>query len=188
MGRKVAGSRKIKVSFALILLLCACSSINPATNSPLEAIDQIRVLAGFPASTLSFVETTNMTNSPTGQLPVDLYQDETGRNFFVDPTSNTVVEIDARDSLLYDVNRSPGPELTKEELEKKAEEFVRSAVPGFASIEDSLSYEAGQKGDNFFFTWRVLGNPENLFMSPFIQLGLTSSGDLFAFYNTVTIH
>src|SRR3990172_5525549 len=91
------GSNNMPKAFlALVLFLFACSSAGPRANSPLEAIEQIRELAGFPSSTLRYVETTTMINSPNGDLRVDLYQDEEGRKFFVDPTTYTVVEIDAR--------------------------------------------------------------------------------------------
>ena len=180
-------NNKPKAFLALALFLFACSSAGPRANSPLEAIDQIRELAGFPSSTLRYVETTTRVNSPTGDLQVDLYQDEEGRKFFVEPTTYTVVEIDARDTLVYLVAASNSLALSRAELERKAEEFVRSAVPEFSSRENNLSYEAGEKGDNLFFTWGV-ANTEIFFMPPFIQVGLKSSGDLFAFYNTLTIH
>ena len=128
-----------------------------------------------------------MVNSPTGDLQVDLYQDEEGRKFFVDPTTYIVVEMDARDLLVYSAGAPNSLLLSKAELERKAEEFVRAAIPEFSSVENSLSYEAGEKVDVYFFTWRV-ANTKNFFMPPFIQVGLTSSGDLFAFYNTLTIH
>jgi hypothetical protein len=182
-------SAKPKAFIALALLLAACSSANSLAKSPLGAIEQIRTLAGFPKSTVSFVETTTMINSPNGDLQVDLYQDEEGRKFFVDPSTNTVVEIDARD-LMPNTHSGivpVGVAISQAELEKRAEVFVRLAVPNFPSLENSLSYEAGEKGDLSFFTWRV-STTQTYFMPPFVQVGLTSNGDIFAFYNTLAVH
>jgi hypothetical protein len=182
-------SAKSKVFLALSLLLCACSSARPAANSPLEAIEQIRILAGFPKSTVSFVETTTMINSPNGDLQVDLYQDEEGRKFFVDPGTNTVVEIDARDLMIamHSPTQPTAVTMTSTELERRAKAFMHAAIPNFSSLEGSLTYEAGAKVNTFFFTWRA-ANPENSFMPPFIQVAMTGNGDIFGFINTVTIH
>src|SRR3990170_4012622 len=99
-------NNKSKAFLASALFLFACSSAGPRANSPLEAIEQIRELAGFLSSTLRYVETTTMINSPNGDLQVDLYQDEEGRKYFVDPTTYIVVEMDARDLLAHSAGAS----------------------------------------------------------------------------------
>ena len=161
----------------------ACS--NPAANSPIEAIRWIQELAGFPTTNLTYIETTVMINSPHGDLQVDLYQDAEGRKFYVEPTTNIVVEIDARDLLggSHSAGENSDQVLANAELESRADEFVRAAVPAFSSLQNDLIYEADGKGDNFFFTWRQ-ATDEIYFMPPFVQVGLTDIGDLFAFYNT----
>lgn len=88
-----------QVGLVLPLVLFDCSGNSPAPDSAIEALGRIRSLAGFPYSQLTYVETTIMVNSPNGDLQVDLYQDEEGRKFFIEPSSNTVVEIDARNLL-----------------------------------------------------------------------------------------
>lgn len=185
MGKFFLVQSKVLLMLAFLL---ACSGVKPQASSALEAIEQIRMLAGFPKSTVIYVGTTTMANSPAGHLEVELYQDESGRKFFLDPSINTVVEIDARD--LFVAMRSPNATealtLSAAELEKRAGEFVRSAVPNFSSLESDLSYEAGAKGNNLFFTWRALGT-QIYFNPPFVQVALTSSGDIFAFINTLTV-
>lgn len=179
--------RKPIVFFTLALVLLACSGITPTPVSAIEAIERIQELAGFPPSTVSYIVTTGMINSPTGDLQVDLYEDEQGRKFFVDPVTGIVVEVDAR-TLLDDLSADPSPgNLSDVELEGWALEFVRLAVPQFSSMESSLTYEPGGKGNMHFFTWRA-ANTENFFMPPFVQVGLTNTGEMFAFYNTVTSH
>ncbi len=176
---------KLKVYTVLGLLLCACSTTPSGISSPLETIDKVRALAGYPQSDVVFVETTTMINSPNGDLKVDLYEDEDGRKFFIEPGTSTLVEIDARNLLEgnHSETASTGAALSQPELAERAEQFVRSAVPEFTAAQSDLIYEAGAKGDMFFFTWR--SDVKNVFMPPFIQVGITSNGDLFAFYNTI---
>lgn len=171
---------------AFLLFVVSCSA--PKANTPIEAIQRIQNLAGFPVTTLTYIETTFMANSPQGDLPVDLYQDEQGRKFYVEPATNIVVEMDARDLLgVIHSDGEIGDQLfTQSELENQVEEFVRVAVPEFSSLLGDLDYEAGGKVDNFFFTWR-LATDEVYFMPPFIQVGMTNRGEMFAYYNTVTI-
>ena len=171
---------------SLTLFLFACSSASPAFTSPQEAIENIQNLAGFPESTLSYIETTHMANSPNGDLQIDLYQDQEGRKYYVEPSTNTVVEIDARNLLDSPADAQPGPAYDQTELVRKANEFVRAAIPEFSSLQADLSYEMGNKGDNYFFDWRM-PITQGSFMPPFIQVGITTHGDIFAFYNTVTL-
>ena len=170
-------------------LLFASSCSSPAASSPIEAIERIQELAGFPPSELIYIGTTNMANSPHGDLQVKLYQDQEGRKFYVEPATNTVVEIDARDLLgvVRSESGTSGPVLSQADLASRAEEFVRSAVPEFSSLQAGLDYEAGEKGgDYFFFVWRATTD-EIYFMPPFIQVVITNRGEMFAYYNTVTI-
>jgi len=129
-----------------------------------------------------------MINSPHGDLKVECYQDEEGRKFYVEPATNLVVEMDARD--LLGVGHSGGElgdqVLPQAELEDRAEEFVRAVIPEFSSLQDDLEYEVGGKVDNFFFTWRLTTN-QVYFMPPFIQVGMTNRGEMFAYYNTISI-
>ncbi|MCL5428704.1 MAG: hypothetical protein M1347_02720 [Chloroflexi bacterium] len=170
-------------------LLFASSCSAPTASSPIAAIQRIQELAGFPPSELNYIETTNMANSPHGDLQVELYQDQEGRRFYVEPATNTVVEIDARDSpgIARSGIGTSGPVLTQADLASRAEEFVRAAIPEFSSLQAGLDYEAGEKGgDYFFFVWRA-ATDEIYFMPPFIQVGITNRGEMFAYYNTVTI-
>lgn len=163
-------------------LLISCTS--PTASSPLEAVQRIANLAGYSPSELTYIETTTMINSPHGNLKVDLYQDEQGRKFYFDPNTNTVVEIDGRDLLGRTHSASEVSSFSLAELASRAEDFVKAAVPEFLSQRDSLDYEASQKGDLFFFDWRMSPDP-SFFMPPFIQVGLTNTGEMFAYYDTL---
>ncbi len=152
------------------------------TPSTLLEIDALRALFDLPELPLEFVEMTTMINSPNGDLAVALYQDAEGRKYFVVPGSNQVVEIDAR-AVLASISPAASS-LSQDELRAKAEAFVQAAIPDFESRRAGLAYEAGVKGDNYFFDWRAPSS-SGAVMPPFVQIGLHKSGVLFAYYNTL---
>jgi hypothetical protein len=170
---------------ATILFFPACSSPQPTPASPQEAITEFQAAAGFLQTDLTFVESTTMGNSPRGYLPVDLYQDSDGRQYFVDTRSNTLVEMDAR-NLLGTHTDVQADLLDQAALEARAEALVRSVIPQFQSLQNELTFEAGGKVDNYFFSWKLPIEP-GATMWPFIQVAYTTQGELFAFYNTVTL-
>ena len=153
-----------------------------AQAAQIEAIDAIRTLFDLPSLPLDFVGMTSMINSPNGDLAVALYQDTEGRKYSVVPGSNQVVEIDAR-AVLSSISPAASP-LSQDELKAKAEAFVQAAIPDFESRRAGLAYEAGVKGDNYFFDWRAASS-SGAVMPPFVQIGLHKSGELFAYYNTL---
>lgn len=157
-----------------------------ATADPqMAAIQKLRALFGLPDLPLELVKMATMINSPSGRLPVALYQDSDGRKYSVEPQSNQVVEIDARVVL---ASISPeAPALTQAELRAKAKAWMRAAIPDFDSLESELFYEEGAKGDYYFFNWRDDRRSSVLFNRPFAQIGLHQSGVLFAYYNTLNV-
>lgn len=151
-----------------------------------EAIQSMMDLIGLPDLSLEFVEMTTMINSPSGDLPVMLYRDSTGRKYMVDPDTNRVVEIDARDLLSAISNSTTS--LTQTELREKAEKLVSAATEDFDAIIGELSYEEGVKGDLYFFNWvdaNSSGGQNQPINRPFAQVGLHVSGELVAYYNTL---
>jgi hypothetical protein len=150
----------------------------------IEAINTIRRLFGFPDLPLEYIEETLMLDSPNMDLYVAFYRDSDGRNYYVDPASNQVVEIDARDALtLIPPNASA---LSQDQLRAQAEKYVQHIMPNFDQLNAGLSYEEGIKGEYYFFTWRSTG-PNTYKNRPFIQIGLHKSGKLFAYYNTTIL-
>ncbi len=95
-----------------------------------------------------------------------------------------MVEIDAR--LLLTGLPADAPSLTEEELKSKATKFFQATVPGLLSLQSTLQYEEGGKGDLYFYTWRGPLAPGAV-NGPFVQIGLHKSGFLFAYYNTLQL-
>lgn len=154
-------------------------------DSLVAAIEEIRPRLGLPDRPLEFVGNQHMINSPSGDLPVALYQDPEGRKYFVQLDSHQVVEIDARE-MLNSLEGSGAPALEEEALRQMAWQMAEDTVPDFARLSGGLAYEASGKGRNLFFDWRGRVAPGG-FNPPFLQIGLHSSGVLFAYYNTLLV-
>ena len=171
------------------LLVAGCTLTRPTpdhatANPPSRAIDEIRVPLGLPELPLEFVEITGMANSPDGDLQVALYKDVEGRKYSVEPQTNQVVEIDAR-SVLSSIPPERRP-LAQADLSSIAKRRVETTTPDFDARAPSLVYEEGSKGDHYFFTWTD-GTQAAAHMRPFAQIGLHVTGELFAYYNTLSL-
>jgi hypothetical protein len=169
---------------ALMLAIDSAASDDTAAESALAAIDEVRSVLSLPMGPLVFVKDGGMLNSPTGALKVAIYQDPEGRQYSYAPETGRVVEIDARATL---------PERSAEtasepamDLEEMAFAYARSLVPNFEARQSSLSYEAGGKGDSYFFSWYGEIQPGDM-NRPFLQFGMSKDGILFAYYNTLDL-
>ena len=176
------------IIFALgALTACASkpvSAIQQSDNPQVAAIKNIRLAFGLPDLLLESRGTEHMINSPSGDLPVAIYLDSQGRKYSVEPQTNTVVEMDARDLLaLIPAN---APTLSQIELRVKTNQMLAVALPDFAALSQNLTYEDGGKIDNYFFNWYGKMSAGD-FNRPFIQVGVYKTGFIFAYYNTVTI-
>jgi hypothetical protein len=166
------------------LVLAGCGSEQVPANPQIGAINSLRTQLELPKLPLEYVETTFYSNSPSGNLQVEVYQDTQGRKFFVDPISNLVVEMDAR--ALLDKISPLASVLSEEQVRVKAQKLIAAAIPGFETLRINLRYEEGGKTDNYFFTWyddNAAGssNPSRA------QIALHRTGLLFGYENTLTL-
>jgi hypothetical protein len=164
--------------------LVGCASEQAGTNPQTEAINEIRMKLRLPDLPLTLVETTEMVNSPDGNLQVALYQDSEGRKYSVEPKCLQVVEIDAREFLASISQERPA--VPRQELRETAKDMVMSTTPDFEARVSGLTYDEGNKEENYFYTWRDDAQSGTL-NRPFAQIGLHVSGELFAYYNTLTL-
>jgi hypothetical protein len=177
----------IPVSFFVIfasLVLSGCGLEQPPANPQIGAINILRAQLELPKLPLEFVETTFDSNSPSGSLQVEVYQDTAGRKYFVDPISNHVVEMDAR-ALLEKISPLASV-LSENQVRAKAQKLIAAAIPGFETLQTNWVYEEGGKIDNYFFTWygESATGSSNL---PRAQIALHRTGLLFAYYNTLML-
>jgi hypothetical protein len=168
----------------IALTLAGCSPKQNSTDQQIGAIDAIRLKLDLPGLPLKYIGITDMINSPSGGLKVAQFQDTQGRNYFVDPLTDQVVEIDAR-SLLPGISPQ-APLMSEADITAQAQKFIAAAIPGFATLQAGWSYEAGNKGDNYFFSWYGQ-SPAGAMNRPFAQIAIQKSGLLFAYYNTLLL-
>jgi ABC-type Fe3+-hydroxamate transport system substrate-binding protein len=172
------------------LSLAGCASPNAvatpsATDNPqVAAIKNIRAVMGLPNLPLESKGMDVMSNSPSGGLSVAIYADSLGRKFSVEPQTNTVVEMDARD-LLASVSAG-APAMSQDQLKIIALRIANATTPNFDSLSSNLTYSEGGKIDNYFFDWRAQASPGQM-MPPFLQIAFHKSGFIFAYYNTISL-
>ena len=186
-------SNKIIATIIFITLgflsLAGCASPNiettpSATDNPqVTAIKNIRAVMGLPNLPLESKGMDVMSNSPSGNLSVVIYVDSLGRRFSVEPQSNIVVEMDAR-NLLASVSAS-APVVSQDQLTITALRIAKATTPNFDSLLPGLTYSEGSKIDNYFFDWRMQASPSQM-MPPFLQIGFHKSGLIFAYINTLS--
>jgi hypothetical protein len=175
---------KVVIVTILFFVLTNCSSAQQTPEQPVDVKSAIRNILELPELPLEFVETTRMLNSPSGDLQVEVYQDSEGRKYSIYPEINQVLEIDARSIFL--TTPPDIQSLSSVELKAKALNYANAVIPDFDSLQSSLVYEEGEKGDNYFYSW--YGEMQSGYMNrPFLQIGMNKSGILFAFYNTLSI-
>ncbi|MFA6385966.1 MAG: hypothetical protein WCW29_04450 [Candidatus Paceibacterota bacterium] len=115
--------------------------------------------------------------------------------------SEDLAEVDILTNKVVSLHRAVPSYVTRDdisqaEIESIAREFISIVYPEFSSVESSLAYDPGMKrgrlnNGNYFFRWNDMSYklPEGLSMDipPFIQVGITSSGFIFGYDNTIQI-
>lgn len=110
----------------------------------------------------------------------------------VDPTTDTVI------SLHRAVPEFVGGEYSATEIEGIVRAFLDQAYPEFKNLEPALTFDSGMKGSrlnngNYFFRWDDTAYKDTLpegvqvELDPFIQIGITASGFIFSYDNTVAL-
>jgi hypothetical protein len=110
-------------------------------------------------------------------------------------------EVDPKTDLVVSLHRAVpgfvGGDLPQSEIEVKVREFLNRAYPVFTSIESTLTFRPGMKGvrlnnGNYFFRWEdasyTLPDGLSVEVQPFVQIGITSSGFIFSYDNTIDLY
>jgi hypothetical protein len=110
----------------------------------------------------------------------------------VDPKTNQVVSFHRETDYSDDTK-------TNAELEEMVRAFLSEVYPNFAQVEEALAFENNSKSGrsesrNYFFTWNDMNFANELpegaetERPPFIQVGITSTGYIFSYNNTIDIY
>ncbi len=141
-------NRKLSTALAILVILgslglSGCATEPDSSNPQIAAINTLRNQLELPKRPLEFVETTVYSNSPSGTLQVEVFQDSDGRKFIVDPITIQVVEMDAR-ALLENISPLASV-MSEEELRAKAQNLFAATIPNFEVLKANWDYEEGAK-------------------------------------------
>ncbi len=121
---------------------------------------------------------------------------------FSGKTNNEYAEVNPKTSQVVSFHLETdytGNTKTYAELEQQVNTFLNIVYPNFAQVESTLTFENNSKtgrpeGSNYFFTWNDTGYASELpngveaERAPFIQVGITSSGYIFSYNNTIDLY
>ena len=164
-------------------MLCFDSEdgVTTAISQP-EAIETIQAFLQDPTRVVAFRELTIMGNSPSGVLRVARFEDERGISYLVAVVAEKVLEMDPGASQ----PQPAGPALEPEALQAIAEELIRRELPAFDDLHDHLTFQVGAKSGGLnFFRWEQPGATGPSGMPPLAQVGITDSGEVFSYINTL---
>lgn len=117
-------------------------------------------------------------------------------------TNNEHAEVNPKTNQVISFHRETdytGSTKTYAELEQQVRIFLTEVYPNFAQVESTLAFEENSKtgrseNSNYFFTWNdmnfgsQLPNGAEAERAPFIQVGITSSGYIFSYNNTIDLY
>lgn len=120
---------------------------------------------------------------------VDIYEDNTGMEYLVDPAYFDIVQMGPAQG--SSGNYRMKPQLTKDQLRKKAEAFLAKHVSDFDQVKNSGDYsytETSKDGKMLAVRWDYKNKPEGEEMTPFVQVVLSPAGDVMSFNDTRSIY
>lgn len=119
-------------------------------------------------------------------------------------TDNDNAEVDSKTAQVVSFHRdidynSTAKEKTQAEIESAVRTFLNTVYPNFKQVEPTLTFAPGMKGvrlnnGNYFFSWedenyqKQLPTGVTTDRQPFIQVGITSSGFIFGYNNTIDLY
>jgi len=185
------------------------SSLSAATESLKEAIELADRMYDTTAET-TFEFTTRPTYGRYANFGIVQHLDEVRSVGLVDEmainfsgtTDNEHAEVDPKTNQVVAFHRETdysGESKTYAELEQMARQYVERVYPDFAQVEPTLTFEDNSKtgrpeGSNHFFTWNDMDFESELpegadtERPPFIQVGITSTGYIFSYNNTIDLY
>jgi len=189
--QEVGKVKAVEALYSLVAVADSVSGIKSLGASKFEVVDMNGRSANFGISQSDGVRSEDIVEENMiifQSLPMDENFPKT-YNSEVDIASNKVVSM----------HREPiysGDKKSADELEKIARQFVEKVMTDFVwtrqRILSTLSSESGNKGDNYFFRWDdkqfTVPNRLEMDLPPFIQVGITSSGYIFSYNNTVPLY
>lgn len=119
-------------------------------------------------------------------------------------SDNDYAEVDPKTSAVVSLHRSVDynnttPAKSEAEIETAVRAFLAKVYPNFSQIESTLTFTPSMKGTrlnngNYFYDWednnyaKQLPSDVEAERAPFIQVGITASGQIFNYNNTIDLY
>ncbi|WP_376791297.1 hypothetical protein [Thermoflexus sp.] len=117
---------------------------------------------------------------------VEIYQDDRGMMYFVDPATDEVFQFGPGPNSQVEFCSSPSLDVDK--LRQRAESFLGKNIPGFQQIQENWTYlESAKGGTSFIFRWEAPGASAGEEIQPVVQVVLYPCGEIKSFLNTSSL-
>jgi DNA-binding CsgD family transcriptional regulator len=155
-------------------------NVNQDTN-----ISQIRQFVNNPDLPLTYVGVGNLANAPW--IDAAIYTDNNGTKYWMAIAEGRLAQIEPPYA-----PEVPAMEVkTIDEIRPIAEQFAYTNSPRYTELKSELTYEEGNKGDIYFFTWsyrnRDWTGTDWMMMAPFLQIGFSADGKITTYINTLDL-
>lgn len=148
-------------------------------------IATVRAFRETPDLRLQYLATAQ--NPYRDHADIDIYDDEYGFEYWLDPALGRLVQAGPRAGLPAAPHAAgPGERLPVGTLRDRAVALVTAQVPDFPDRRATFHpFEDNRRGQVFFFRWEEAGVHE-FDLPPFLQVGLYADGTLACYTNTLT--
>jgi hypothetical protein len=124
------------------------------------------------------------------QKRIESYKDTKGFEYWVDPTNNSIVQFGPGGN--SKVTFRENPKLSQKQLRDRVEKYLEKNIQDFASVQKTYVFETGSKGDaadmTYAFRWNAPAPVNGEDMAPFVQVVVSSAGDIKSFSDTRSLY
>ncbi len=149
--------------------------------------NHIRGMAGKTQLALEFLGTSANPYTMTGKR-MEQYQAEDGMQYWVDPTTDAVVQFGPAGAVQPEFSFVPARSVA--ELKAIAEGYLTVNVPDFSAVQKDFKFRKTEKGNGevIAFRWEAPTKPDSEEMSAFVQVVVSSGGDIMSFNDTRSLY
>ena len=148
-------------------------------------IEMLQMFLGNPSLELTFENIMLVANAPWFNAAI--YSGNKGIKYHVEIESGVLAIIEPEFGPVVD----EGNELSREEINAIALEFILSKSLNYSDLKDILTYEETCNELMCFYTWRYDNNDWSMtdwrMMAPFFQIAIELDGDVFSIINTLDL-
>ncbi len=186
----LCGASKERVDALHAKLVVEVRKMELRAPEKVEAVkNRIRSMAGKSQLALEFVGTSANPYTMTGKR-IEKYQGEDGMQYWVDPTTDAVVQFGPAPMDNEGPEFSFAPSLSANELKVIADNYLSANVADFAVVQQDFKFRKSQKNDGeaTAFRWEAPTKADSEEMGAFVQVVVSSGGDIMSFNDTRSLY